>query len=64
MPKIGFGVKFGKTSPEYPVSMRRTRPPSMNRVPNEDRDSITSVKPGSRPHHWRITSVAAAVQRV
>ena len=32
--------------------------------PRLDRLSMTSVNPGSRPHHWRTTSRAAAVQRV
>jgi hypothetical protein len=52
----GLGVKFGNVSPEYPVTTRRTIPPRKNSVPRLERLSITSVKPGSRPHHWRTTS--------
>src|SRR6185295_10153461 len=42
----------------------RISPPRKNSVPRLERLGITSVKPGSRPHHWRSSSRAAAVHRV
>ena len=42
----------------------RTSPPRKKSVPSVERLGIASVKPGSLPHHWRISSLAAAVQRV
>ena len=49
----GLGVKFGKTSPEYPVTTFVTRPPRKKSEPRLDRLSITRVNCGSRPHQER-----------
>src|SRR5207248_9368404 len=38
--KIGFGVKFGNVSPEYPVTTFSTRPPLKKSVPRLERLSI------------------------
>ena len=46
------------------MTIRRTSPPRTNSVPSDESESIVSVNPGSRPHHCRTSSVAAAVQRV